>query len=193
MPNIHFSFMELGDIRESATVLSLAMLNNPLHRAVFLGNGETQRLAIERMFFELFQELPGIVVLAKEHGNIIGVMRMKSCQGRKAPDAPKGPNNRNDSGWRKYAWHSEWAHHDPPEQHWHLGPIGVLPAHQGAGIGSLLMQRFCREVDACFATAYLETDLEKNVRFYEKFGFAAVAESEIFDVKNHYMVRKPAA
>ena len=38
-------------------------------------------------------------------------------------------------------------------QHWHLGPIGVLPEYQGQGIGSRLMQRFCREVDACQASA----------------------------------------
>jgi len=51
------------------------------------------------------------------------------------------------------------------------------------------MERFCKEVDACLAKAYLETDLDKNVRFYEKFGFKVVSESKIFDVKNRYMLR----
>ena len=41
------------------------------------------------MFCELFIELPGIVFLAKEKQNIIGVMRMKSREGRKVADAPK--------------------------------------------------------------------------------------------------------
>jgi len=49
-------------------------------------------------------------------------------------------------GWRKSVWHSEWGRHDPLKQHWHLGPIGVLPTHQGSGIGSILMERFCKEV-----------------------------------------------
>jgi catechol 2,3-dioxygenase-like lactoylglutathione lyase family enzyme len=44
-------------------------------------------------------------------------------------------------------------------------------------------------VDACMAKAYLETDLDKNVRFFEKFGFKVVSESEIFSVKNRYMLR----
>jgi ribosomal protein S18 acetylase RimI-like enzyme len=70
-----------------------------------------------------------------------------------------------------------------------LGPIGVLPDYQGLGIGTTLMQRFCKEVDACMAEAYLETDVDKNVRFYEKFGFKIVSESEIFSVKNRYMLR----
>jgi ribosomal protein S18 acetylase RimI-like enzyme len=182
--------MEKNDIQESARVLSVAMLNNPLHVAVFQGKGEKERKKIEKMFCELFIELPGIVFLAKENQNIIGVMRMKSCKGRKAVDAPKKAKDENDIGWRKSVWHAEWGRHDPLAQHWHLGPIGVLPTHQGSGIGSMLMERFCKEIDACFAKAYLETEGDKNVRFYEKFGFKVVRESEIFDVKNRYMLRE---
>ena len=51
------------------------------------------------------------------------------------------------------------------------------------------MQRFCKEVDKCSAKAYLETDLDKNVRFYEKFGFGVIARSDIFQVENRYMLR----
>jgi ribosomal protein S18 acetylase RimI-like enzyme len=193
MCHFQISFMEKSDIQESAKVLSVAMLNNPLHAAVFLGKGETERIEIEKMFSNLLIELPGIVFLVKEKQNIIGVMRMKSWEGSKAADDPKDPKNENDIGWRKSIWHAEWARHEPLSQHWHLGPIGVLPLHQGSGIGSILMERFCKEVDACLAKAYLETDLDKNVRFYEKFGFKVVSESEIFDVKNRYMVRDSRA
>ena len=193
MNSLKLSFMEKNDIQESARVLSFAMLNNPLHVAVFQGKGEKERIEIEKMFCELFIELPGIVFLAKEKQNIIGVMRMKSCEGRKAADAPKDVKDENNIDWRKSVWLTDWGRHDPLEQHWHLGPIGVLPTHQGAGIGSIMMERFCKEVDACLAKAYLETDLDKNVRFYEKYGFKVVSESEIFDVKNRYMLRASRA
>ena len=193
MGNVQISFMEKSDIQESANVLSVAMLDNPLHVAVFQGKGEKERMEIEKMFCGLLIELPGIVFLAKEKQNIIGVMRMKSCQGRKVADVPKDAIDENDIGWRKSVWHAEWGRHDPIEQHWHLGPIGVLPSHQGSGIGTMLMERFCREVDACFAKAYLETEGDNNVRFYEKFGFKVVRESEIFDVKNRYMLRASKA
>ena len=189
MDSLKLSFMEKNDIQKSARVLSVAMLNNPLHVAVFQGKGENERIEIEKMFYELFIALPGIVFLAKEKQNIIGVMRMKSCEGSKAADAPKNAKDENNIGWRKSVWHTEWGRHDPLEQHWHLGPIGVLPTHQGSGIGSILMERFCKEVDACLAKAYLETDLDKNVRFYEKFGFKVISESKIYDVKNRYMLR----
>jgi ribosomal protein S18 acetylase RimI-like enzyme len=120
-------------------------------------------------------------------------MRMKSCKGRKAAGAPKSSSDENDIEWRKSVWHAEWARHDPVSKHWHLGPIGVLPSHQGLGIGSRLMERFCREADACQTKAYLETDLDKNVRFYSKFGFEVIAESEIFQVRNRYMLRSANA
>jgi ribosomal protein S18 acetylase RimI-like enzyme len=192
MNNFYISFMENSDVKESAKVLSIAMLNNPLHVAVFQGNSENERLEIEKMFYELLIKLPGIVFLVKEQQKIVGVMRMKSCEGSKATDDPKDPKDskdENDIGWRKSVWHTEWARHEPLSQHWHLGPIGVLPSHQGLGIGSILMERFCKEVDACLTKAYLETDLDKNVRFYEKFGFKVVSESKIFDIKNRYMLR----
>jgi hypothetical protein len=46
MYDFHISFMENNDIQESAKVLSLAMLNNPLHLAVFQGNSEHESLEI---------------------------------------------------------------------------------------------------------------------------------------------------
>jgi ribosomal protein S18 acetylase RimI-like enzyme len=188
MSNIQISFMEQNDIQQSAKALSIAMLNNPHHIGVFLGNGEKERLKVEKIFFELFNSLPGIVFLAKENEKIIGVMRMKSCIGKviKNPDVFR---DENDIDWRKSVWFKEWAKHDPVEQHGHLGPIGVLTTHQGLVVGTILMDRFCKEVDACRAKAYLETDFDKNVRFYEKFGFKVVSESEIFGVKNRYMLR----
>jgi ribosomal protein S18 acetylase RimI-like enzyme len=189
LDGIVISLLEKNDIPEAAKVLSVAMLDNPLHVALFQGKDENVRREIENMFHKLLVELPGIVYLAKEGPTLSGVMRMKSCDGRKFPDEPEEAPDENDLNWRKTVWLKEWAHHDPSEQHWHLGPIGVLPSHRGMGIGSKLMQRFCREVDACRAESYLETDLDRNVRFYEKFGFKIVSRSDIFHVKNYYMVR----
>ena len=141
MDRYQISLMELNDIRESAKVLSIAMLNNPIHIAVFMGNGESQRVEIERTFLELFHQLPGIVFLAKENGKIVGVMRMKSCAGRKVMDVSASTEKEDgkDIDCRKSIWHGEWARRDPLEQHWHLGPIGVLPSHRKLGVGSRLM------------------------------------------------------
>jgi len=53
------------------------------------------------------------------------------------------------------------------------------------------MARFYKEVDNCFARAYLETDLDENALFYRKFGFKVTSKSSIFNVENKYMVRAP--
>jgi ribosomal protein S18 acetylase RimI-like enzyme len=193
MGGVRITFMEKSDLQESAKVLSIAMLSNPLHVAVFQGKEESQRMHIETMFTGLLTELPEIVLVAKKKENIIGVMRMKSCDGNKVVATPDGPHDETNIDWRKFTWLSEWARHEPPNQHWHLGPIGVLPSHQGTGVGTMLMDRFCMEVDACAAEAYLETDLDKNVRFYGKFGFKLVEETVIFGVKNRYMIRPASA
>ena len=189
MHDLTISFMQKDELQESTNVLSVAMLHNPLHIAVFQGDGESERIQIKQMFVNLFTELPEIVFVAKNRGKIIGVMRMKSCLGRKDLNQPEGSQDLEKLSWRKYLWLNEWASHEPPKQHWHLGPIGVLPDYQGHGIGSQLMERFCREVDACQASAYLETDLDRNVNFYENFGFQVVTSSLIFDVNNRYMLR----
>ena len=189
MGSFNISFMELGDIQESAKVLSIAMLNNPMHIAVFQGNGEDERLEIEKMFLDLFSTLPGIVFLAKEGNKVVGVMRMKSCVGGKPKDDTPKPEDGNDISARKAIWHREWSNQGHREQHWHLGPIGILPAYRGKGIGSKLMGRFCKEVDRCAAKAFLETDLDENVRFYEKFGFNLILEKGILQIPNRFMVR----
>ncbi len=193
MGNVQISFMEKSDIQESANVLSVAMLDNPLHVAVFQGKGEKERMEIEKMFCGLLSDLPGITFLARINRQIAGVMRMKTCNGSKVSNEHAQTEDVTNLDWRKSYWHNEWARHDPLDQHWHLGPVGVLPSHQGKGIGTKLLSRFCQEVDACLSPAYLETDTDKNVRFYERFGFEVVKETEIFDIKNRYMWRPPVS
>ena len=72
---------------------AFAMLDADLHVAVLQGNSENERQEIEKMFFERFTHYPGIVFLAKEKQNILGVMRMKSCEGYKPADDPKTPED----------------------------------------------------------------------------------------------------
>lgn len=193
MEKLKISFLEKSDISEASWVLSEAMLKNPLHIAVFQGHGEKERKIIEEMFFELLSDLPGITFLARINRQIVGVMRMKSCSGSKVTNEQPQTGDVTNLDWRKSYWQNEWARHDPLDQHWHLGPVGVLPSHQGKGIGTKLLSRFCQEVDACLSPAYLETDTDKNVRFYKLFGFEVVKETEIFGVKNRYMWRPPVS
>lgn len=189
MEKLKISLLEKSDISAASRVLSVAMLNNPLHIALFRGAGEKERRIIEELFLELLTDLPGITFLARSDSQIVGVMRMKSCDGKKVSNENARPDDADDLKWRIAHWQGEWARHDPSKQHWHLGPIGVLPSRQHQGIGTALLRRFCSEVDVCKSPAYLETDTGENVLFYERFGFAVTKESTIFDVANRYMWR----
>jgi ribosomal protein S18 acetylase RimI-like enzyme len=193
MGTCRISFLEKSNISEASRVLSAAMLKVPIHIAIFRGQGKKERNIIEKMFFELLNDLPGITFLATVGGQLVGVMRMKSCDGSEVTDEPAQTVEVNNLEWRKSFWRSEWARQDPLDPHWHLGPVGVLPSYQGRGIGTKLLSRFCKEVDACQAPAYLETDSDRNVRFYERFGFQVVEETEILSVKNCFMWRHPVA
>jgi ribosomal protein S18 acetylase RimI-like enzyme len=68
----------------------------------------------------------------------------------------------------------ERAH--PIEPHWYLAVLGTDPQAQCRGFGSaLMMSRLSRCDDRRFPV-YLESSKERNVPFYERFGFRVTGE-----------------
>jgi len=61
-----------------------------------------------------------------------------------------------------------------PEAHWYLMVVGVDPELQGRGIGSALVKEGLARADQDNAPCYLETSEERNLAFYERFGFTVV-------------------
>jgi ribosomal protein S18 acetylase RimI-like enzyme len=90
------------------------------------------------------------------------------------------------------AWLAAWSRRDPPEPHWHVGPLAVVPTARRQGIARSLMLAACRRMDARAATAWLETDLEANVAFYRTLGFAVVARAPVLGLPTWFMRRPPA-
>jgi len=84
-----------------------------------------------------------------------------------------------------------WERHDPPQAHWHVGPIGVHPEYQGQGLGGRLLTSFLTLADARHSATYLETDVDRNVRLYERFGFRVIGEARVSGVLNRFMWREP--
>jgi ribosomal protein S18 acetylase RimI-like enzyme len=80
-----------------------------------------------------------------------------------------------------------------PNPHWHLSPVTVDPSHQGKGLARRLLTamfaRFDRESLPCF----LETQSERNVAIYKRYGFGVVEEGTIPDteVRHWAMLREP--
>ncbi|OJF14644.1 GNAT family N-acetyltransferase [Couchioplanes caeruleus] len=66
--------------------------------------------------------------------------------------------------------------HHPQEPHWHLAFLAVDRTHQGAGLGSALMQH---THDRLEAPAYLEATNDDNVRLYRRHGYADMSPFDI--------------
>ncbi len=81
-----------------------------------------------------------------------------------------------------------------PGPHWYLMVLGVDPPQQGRGLGSLLVREGLDRADVAGVPAYLETESERNVAFYERLGFR-VLETLAFDrhgIRLWLMARYPA-
>lgn len=189
------------EIREAARVLGRGMCNNPANlRAFGIRDTERRCCTLERFFTPVLQGLyhRGLIFGAFRDSALVGVCGMARpglCQPkaleklRVVPSVALG--NPIGTPLRVLRWAAEWAHRDPVEPHWHLGPVTVDSNHQGHGIGGAMLTAFCVLVDLCQTLSYLETDKSENIRFYRKFGFTVVAEAEVLGVPNWFMSRSP--
>ncbi len=80
----------------------------------------------------------------------------------------------------------------PVEPHWYLGVLGVDRFAQSRGVGAALLSRWLAGVDRDGMPAYLETDSEGNIRFYERAGFSLEGETSVLGVRAWRMKRVPA-
>jgi ribosomal protein S18 acetylase RimI-like enzyme len=195
---LEISTLQAYERQAALDVIVRGMRDNPLHIAAFGRDADTRVHALRHFFEAAFDVMDiGHHMLAARDagGTILGVSGMLT-PGRCLPTpdqqvqmgpqlAPIGP----DAAARLMEWLGTWAAHDPQERHWHLGPVAVDAHLQGRGIGSQLMRAFVERMDSTGETAYLETDKEINVRFYERFGFRVVGEQEILGVPNWFMLR----
>ena len=187
------------DISPVLSMVIASMRDNPQHIAAF-GEDETIRQQRLSRLFGLMATSPALQkhsVVALLDGRIVGVVGL-AAPGECQPPASErlrmlpslfrlgfGPAR------RAMTWLGAWAKHDLPEPHWHVGPVAVAPDLQGQGIGSALMAQALEIVDAADGVAYLETDKDINVTFYQRQGFEVVAEDRVLDVPNWFM-RRPA-
>jgi ribosomal protein S18 acetylase RimI-like enzyme len=184
-----------GAIEEAASVVATAMLNNPLHLAVFKSNDEKSHGMQAKLFAKVFGLSSCNIVVAKHSEKIVGVMNYYlpgKCQVTTIKTITMLPGLIAILGSKLpgvLEWKTTWARHDPQSPHLHFGPLAVLPNMQHRGIGSALLNHFCRIADAQKVNAYLETDKEENVRLYEKFDFNVIGTNMVCRVTNWFMRR----
>jgi ribosomal protein S18 acetylase RimI-like enzyme len=66
-----------------------------------------------------------------------------------------------------------------PGPHWYLWLLGVEPSQQGTGVGTALLRPALARADGEGVPCYLETQNERNLRFYRKQGFRVVSDGEV--------------
>ena len=66
-----------------------------------------------------------------------------------------------------------------PSPHWYLSVIGVTPASQGRSHATDLVAPMLARLDGEGLGCYLETQNEKNLAIYERYGFRVVEEGVI--------------
>ena len=184
-------------VDDCVTTLANAFVTNPLHQCAF-GPG---RMDQNRLFFRIglrhmFTGQSFIALMDGELGGYVHFNAWPNClpAPEEIPTAiatlltPLG-----EAVPQVIRWFTRWSHFDPAEPHVHLGPIGVVPAMQGRGVGTALMRRYVDHLEQEGIAGYLETDRAENVEFYGKFGFGVQRREEVIGIPTWYMWRPARA
>ncbi len=185
-----------GDLDAVCQVIGLAFADNPNAMVMVRGDrAKAQRMMKGSARVAKFGRTSSYGLVA-EHGNrVVGALnaapwpRCQLSAGEKIRSAPTMVRTLGTAMPRALKLTSVWTKHDPKEPHWHIGPIGVDPAFQGQGVGKALLGAFLEMADEDGPPAYLETDVDRNVTLYEKFGFRVIGEADILGVNNRFMRR----
>ncbi|HLX89821.1 MAG TPA: GNAT family N-acetyltransferase [Acidimicrobiales bacterium] len=187
-----------AELPAAAGAAARALQDDPTNVASY-GDDPLVRLAmVHKLFVDVFGQttvpqygavagdcvvaVAGVVAPGRCVGTMMGPMAAEVLAG---PEPPLG------DPWRASRFWATWALHDLPGEHWHIGPVGVEPALQGMGIGRAVMEGLCAELDEHGRIGWLETNRERNVRFYSALGFEVVDEAVALGVPNWFMRRDP--
>jgi ribosomal protein S18 acetylase RimI-like enzyme len=191
-----------SQLQPTADVLARAFCGNPLNRAVIRSADpdrqfRSNRLSMRNLLTRACEH--GQVLVATRGGEVVGGL-VASPPGRFT--LPPPPLRAQLSfllrqGWSiARRWDAVFRTLDalhPVEPHWYLGVLGVDRPAQRRGVGAALLAHWLESVDRDPMPAYLETDSEANIRFYERVGFAPVGETSVLGVRAWLMKRPPAS
>lgn len=198
MDDPHLQIRPLADGDEVVALLTASMRDNPTHLRAFGAEPARRERRLTGFFSALVRLIyaRGMMFGAyaqDELRGVLGTLPPGACRPRPTDAltmvARLALDNPPSGLLRIGRWLTTWLRRDLAEPHWHLGPLAVDPAYQGHGVGSRLMIDFCRRVDQAAEFTYLETDLARNVGFYEKFGFRVVGTESVLGTPNWFMVR----
>lgn len=200
MDGIEIRRMSPNDMGAACKVLGLAFADNPNTLVVARGDrARAQRMTESGARFAKLGRRYSHVLVAEDKGRVVGVLNAiewPNCQLRMSEKLKIAPSMIRVTGLglpSAFKMMNVWAKHDPRERHWHVGPIGVHPELQGRGIGKAMLAAFLDTADSQGSPAYLETDVDRNVALYERFGFKVIGQEDISGVNNRFMWHEAGA
>jgi ribosomal protein S18 acetylase RimI-like enzyme len=203
-PPLNLSIGPISAVERARTVdvLARAFRDNPLNVAVIGAENPGRRLRSNgfgtRMLLSVAEPW-GEVWVARSGEGVVGALIGTPPNAYPLPPPPFAFRIRCllGQGWRvarrwSMAFEALEALH-PVEPHRYLGTLGVDPDQHGRGVGTALLQHWVARADDDAVGVYLETDLSRNVAFYQREGFAVLREVEILGVPVWCMQRPARA
>jgi GNAT superfamily N-acetyltransferase len=180
-PHVRIATRE--DVPASVTTLARAFADYPFTRHVVAADDHRERV---RRFQELF-----LTRVAMEYGHVWVTDDCRAVAAWTSPErdpepafAEVGPLAAALAGDRIAAYESAeraLAPHRPSGPVWFLATVGVDPRAQGTGLGTAVLRPGLEAAARAGLPAFLETSDARNVRFYERLGFAVTAEVPLPD------------
>ncbi len=189
-----------SELAQAIEVLARAFRDNALNRAVIRSDDSNDRLRSNRHGMRALLPVArwhGEALVATLDGVVAGSLVAPPPGRLPLPPPPLLSRLRCllGQGWQvARRWSQVYEAFEalhPKGPHRYLGPLGVDPPLQSRGVGGALLSRWLAGVDRDGAAAYLETDSERSVRFYERAGFALEGEAAILGVKVWRLRRVP--
>ena len=91
-----------------------------------------------------------------------------------------------------YVWAEDIRNNLITEPHWYLDTVIVQPIFQGKGYASQLIKPILEKASQKNEKVYLETQNEKNVPIYERYGFELISTQHVkgTEFKHFSMIKK---
>ncbi|RBP66204.1 acetyltransferase (GNAT) family protein [Brevibacterium sanguinis] len=165
-----------ADLDRAAGVLAAAFADSPWTRWALPARGYLRRLReIQHLY----------LTHARDHGIVLVDDDIHAVAAFLPPDPPAPA----EAEWRRIAeLHgprlaevSRVPTPAPPSGAWTLETVGVDPEQQGQGLGTAILTAGLALIDDRGDSIALETSDERNVRLYERLGFATAATTAIAD------------
>jgi GNAT superfamily N-acetyltransferase len=171
-----------ADAPEVGRILAAGFADDPVLTWVFHEPGRTAKLAC---FFD-FLAREALVPLCATY------LLPGSCAAWTPPDPPPWPPERGerfaavlgevctaDDLARLDVLDTAMQEHHPGEPLWYLGVIATVPAAQGQGFGTALLEQTLAVVDRSHLPAYLESTNPRNAPLYQRHGFETTGLIEL--------------